>query len=110
MTLASQANSLGREQPIPVPEMQSHAHVTARPLRDQTQSELGYRPLQFHKRSQLFIGAHDEPLAVIAVRSAIPITTRLKPKENPTEVLNLHRPMLPFASSDQFQTLFSNNF
>jgi hypothetical protein len=86
------------------------AHVTARPLRDQTQSELGYRPLQFHKRSQLFIGAHDEPLAVIAVRSAIPITTRLKPKENPTEVLNLHRPMLPFASSDQFQTLFSNNF
>jgi hypothetical protein len=27
-----------------------------------------YRPLQFHKRSQLFIGSHDEPLFVVAVR------------------------------------------
>jgi len=26
-----------------------------------------YRRLQFHKRSQLFIGAHDETLSVVAV-------------------------------------------
>jgi hypothetical protein len=32
------------------------------------------------------------------------------PKENPTEVLNLHPPTLSFASSNQFQTRFLNNF
>jgi hypothetical protein len=26
-----------------------------------------YRPLQFHKRGQLFIRAHNEPLAVVAM-------------------------------------------
>ena len=30
--------------------------------RDQPHSELVYRPLQFHERSQLFIGANDETL------------------------------------------------
>jgi hypothetical protein len=54
---------------------------------------------------------HDDARQLIrSVPSAIPITTRLKAKGNPTEVLNLHRLVLPFASSDQFQTLFSNNF
>jgi hypothetical protein len=40
------------------------AHVSARPLRDQTHRELVDRPLQFHKRSPHFIGAHDETLSV----------------------------------------------
>jgi hypothetical protein len=33
-------------------------------LRDQTHCELVYRPLQFHERSQYFIGADDETLSV----------------------------------------------
>jgi GTP cyclohydrolase II len=33
-------------------------------LRNQIPRELTYRPLQFHKRGQLFIGAHDESLSV----------------------------------------------
>jgi len=37
-------------------------HVCGRPSRDQTRRELVYRPLQFQKRSQLFIGAYDETL------------------------------------------------
>jgi hypothetical protein len=32
-------------------------------LRDQTHRELVYCPLQFHKRNQLFIRAHDETLS-----------------------------------------------
>jgi len=40
----------------------STAPVSARPLRDQ--SEVVYRPLQFQKRSQNFIGAHDETVSV----------------------------------------------
>jgi len=39
------------------------AHASARPLRDQTHRELVYRPLQFHKWGQLFIGAHYEALS-----------------------------------------------
>jgi len=34
------------------------------PLRDQTHRQLVYRPLQFHERSQLFIGTHNETLSV----------------------------------------------
>jgi len=34
------------------------------PLQDQTHPELVYRPLQFHERSQHFIGTHDETLSV----------------------------------------------
>ncbi|PYK23012.1 MAG: hypothetical protein DME59_18375 [Verrucomicrobia bacterium] len=34
------------------------------PIRDQIYRELMYPPLQFHERSQYFIGAHDEPLSV----------------------------------------------
>jgi hypothetical protein len=37
-------------------------------LRDQTHRELVYRPLQFHKCSQLFICTHNETLSVAAVR------------------------------------------
>ena len=33
-------------------------------LSDRTHRELVYRRLQFHKRSQYFIGAHDETLSV----------------------------------------------
>jgi len=36
-------------------------------LRDQTHRELVYRPLQFHKRSQLFIGTHNETLLVVVM-------------------------------------------
>ena len=41
-----------------------HAHVSARPLQDQTHRELVYRPLQFHERGQLLISPYDETLAV----------------------------------------------
>jgi hypothetical protein len=68
------------------------------------------RRFEFDKRTQLFICAHYEPLVVVAVRVGNSDNDRLKARENPTEVLNLHRQALPFASSDQFQTLFSNNF
>jgi hypothetical protein len=34
------------------------------PLQDQTHGELVYRPLQFQKRSQHFIGADDKALSV----------------------------------------------
>jgi hypothetical protein len=36
-------------------------------LQDQTHCELVYRPLQFHKRSQLFIGVHNQTLSVVAL-------------------------------------------
>jgi aminoglycoside phosphotransferase family enzyme len=36
-------------------------------LRDQSHRELVNRLFQFHKRSQLFISAHDEPLSVVAM-------------------------------------------
>jgi hypothetical protein len=52
--------------------MQSHAHVTARPLRDQTHRELVYRPLQFQKRSQLFIGTHNKMSSVFALCGSNP--------------------------------------
>jgi hypothetical protein len=35
-------------------------HVSARPLRYQSDRKLVYRPLQFNKRGQYFIAAHDE--------------------------------------------------
>src|SRR5262245_45588683 len=37
-------------------------------LHDQTDRKLVYRPLQFHKRSQLFLGAHDEASIILAFR------------------------------------------
>jgi hypothetical protein len=33
---------------------------------------LGYRPLEFQKRRQLFIGVHNEPPSVVAVRVSNP--------------------------------------
>jgi len=36
-------------------------------LRDQTYRELVRRPLQFQKRREVFIRAHDEPPSIIAV-------------------------------------------
>jgi len=48
-------------------------HVCASPLRDQTHRELVYRRLQFHKRSQQFIGTHNETLSVAAMRVNDPI-------------------------------------
>jgi hypothetical protein len=48
----------------------SSAHVSAPPLDHQIHRELVYRPFQFQKRSQLFIGAHDEPFFV-AMRLAM---------------------------------------
>jgi hypothetical protein len=38
-------------------------------LCDQTHRELVYRPLQFHKGGQDFIGAHNEALSVAAMES-----------------------------------------
>jgi len=37
-------------------------------LRDQTHRELVYRPFQFRKGRQLFIGTHDETLSVAVMR------------------------------------------
>jgi len=37
-------------------------------LGDQTHRELVYRPFQLHKRRPLFIGTHNEPFSVIAMR------------------------------------------
>jgi hypothetical protein len=68
------------------------------------------RRFQFEKRRQYFIGAYYKTFPVAAMRVSNSDNDRLKAKENPTEVLNLHRLALPFANSDQFQTLFSNNF
>jgi hypothetical protein len=42
------------------------SHASARPLREQTHGEREYCPLQFQKRSQQFIGAHNETLSVAA--------------------------------------------
>jgi len=38
--------------------------ISARPLRGQTQREVGYRPLQFQKGGPSFIAAHDKRLPV----------------------------------------------
>jgi hypothetical protein len=46
--------------------------VVPQTLRDQTHRELVYRPLQFHERSQHFIGTHDETLSV-AMRVSDPV-------------------------------------
>ena len=40
------------------------AHPSAQRLLHQTHGELVYRPLQFQKRSQLFIGSYNETLSV----------------------------------------------
>jgi hypothetical protein len=40
----------------------------SRPVVNQTHRELVYRPLQFHKRSQLFIRPHNDALSVAAMR------------------------------------------
>jgi|SRR5262249_7515737 len=45
--------------------------VCARPLRNQTHREVVYRPLRFHKRSEFFIGAHDETLLINSVKTAL---------------------------------------
>jgi hypothetical protein len=37
-------------------------------LGDQIHRELVYRPFQFNKRSQHFIGVHNETLSVVAMR------------------------------------------
>jgi len=42
------------------------------PLRNQTHRELVYRPLQFQKRSQLFIRTHNVTLSVAAMRVSNP--------------------------------------
>jgi len=55
-------------------------------LHDQTHRELVYGRLQFHERSQHFIGAHDEPLSV-AMRVNDPIT-RAVLKTGKVAVLN----------------------
>jgi hypothetical protein len=34
------------------------------PLRDQTHGELVYSPLEFHERSELFIGVHNETVSI----------------------------------------------
>jgi hypothetical protein len=49
--------------------------TSAQRLRDQTQRERVYRPLQFHERSQHFIGVHNEPLSVVAMRVSNPPTS-----------------------------------
>jgi hypothetical protein len=41
-------------------------------LRDHIHRELVYRPLQFHKRSPHFIGVHNEPFSVVAMRVGDP--------------------------------------
>jgi len=41
--------------------------TSAQRLRDQTHRERVYRPLQFHERSQHFIGVHNETFSVVAV-------------------------------------------
>jgi hypothetical protein len=46
------------------------AHVSARPLRYQSDRELVYRPLQFQKRSQLLIRTYNEAFSVAAMRFA----------------------------------------
>jgi hypothetical protein len=38
----------------------------------QTNSATSNRRFQFHKRSQLFIGVYNEPLAIVAVRVSNP--------------------------------------
>jgi hypothetical protein len=47
-------------------------HASARLSRDQPHGELVYRSLQFHERSQYFIGADDETLSVVAMRVSNP--------------------------------------
>ena len=47
-------------------------HASAQLSRDQTHRELVYRSLEFHERSQLFIGAENEMLSVIAMRVSNP--------------------------------------
>ena len=41
-------------------------------LRDQIHRKLVYRPLQFQKRRQLFIGTHNVTLSVVAMRVSNP--------------------------------------
>jgi len=41
-------------------------------LRDQIHREFVNRPFQFHKRSQLFVGLHNEPLSVAAMCASNP--------------------------------------
>jgi hypothetical protein len=54
-------------QNVKLPQAQRRFQTVVKVLRHQTHRELVYRPLQFQKRSQVFIGAHDEAVSV-AVR------------------------------------------
>jgi len=61
-----------------------------RPLRDQTHRELVYRPLQFHKPSEHFIGGHDEIFSV-TMPSTIQI---LRPADSKAETQPQLQPAL----------------
>jgi hypothetical protein len=55
------------ESPLQVPETSSaliRTYASARLSRDPTHRELVYRPFQFQKCGQLFIGTHNETLSV----------------------------------------------
>src|SRR5262245_22166355 len=68
------------ESQILIPQTPSAFHRHARlrePLQDQINRELMYRSLQFQECSQLFVGAHDQPLSV-ACASPMQIYSALK--------------------------------
>jgi hypothetical protein len=69
---------LERGCPLRVDSAPQCALTSAQRLRDQTHRELVYRPLQFHKRSQLLIGTHNEPLSVVTMRVSNPDRSSFK--------------------------------
>ena len=89
-------------------------HVSARPLQDQTHRELVYRPLQFHERSQHFIGAHNETLPVaMCVHNpdcsrkrflhALPVTRQVRDLNTPAPV-NVCTPDIALSIQSEFRT------
>jgi hypothetical protein len=63
----STENLASLSRPIRGQRFRKHSRSVVKFLRDHTDRERMYRPLEFHKRSQLLIGPHNETLAA-AVR------------------------------------------
>jgi hypothetical protein len=59
-------------QNVKLPQAQRRFQTVVKVLRQKTHRDLVYRPLQFHKRSQLFIRMHNEAPAAASMRVSNP--------------------------------------
>ena len=69
--------------------------------------ELVYRPLQFHKRSQLFIGTHDEAFRIVACASATSRSASLAHTDRARIVFDCRMADVPAMMASNVETNYS---